>query len=291
MRSVVNTVFPPKMSTIGPQLPAHLQKQKEGESSSDDESYGPRLPSTACRGPPPPPAQRDQESNSDTDDSDDYGPSLPPGLKNAKSSGESESDDEDMVGPSIAEKTGVRSSHEIAEEFEARSKRMKDKLEGKDMQEVKRDSWMLELPEEKANRFGLMPTARQFSRKGVEERGKDRSVWTDNPQEKQSKMEAGGTEKMENNHSDKVHLMRDREMEKVASELREKRGSSSLMNLHEEKLKKKKKEKGEESNERRPFDRDTDLQANRFDDAAKKAMLKKAAKIDDRFSSGNQKFL
>lgn len=43
--------------------------------------------------------------------------------------------------------------------------------------------------------------------------------------------------------------------------------------------------------ERRPFSRDVDLQVNRFDDAQKKAVLKKAQLLDDRFSSGQSKFL
>jgi hypothetical protein len=43
--------------------------------------------------------------------------------------------------------------------------------------------------------------------------------------------------------------------------------------------------------ERRPFNRETDLQVNRFDEAQKKAVLKKAQLLDDRFSSGQSKFL
>merc|ERR1712098_44289 len=104
---------------------------------------------------------------------------------------------------------------EVAREFEMRSNKMKDKLEGKDVKEVKRESWMLELPEEKANSFGLGP--RQFSRKGLPEKGKDRSMWTDSPAEKERNL-------------------RDLEMEKVSKELKQKRGADSLMELHEKKL-------------------------------------------------------
>jgi hypothetical protein len=43
--------------------------------------------------------------------------------------------------------------------------------------------------------------------------------------------------------------------------------------------------------ERRPFDRNIDLQARRFDEAQKKAIFKKAQLLDDRFSSGQSKFL
>merc|ERR1712059_19915 len=171
---------------------------------------------------------------------------------------------------------------------------MKDKLEGRNEEEVKRETWMLELPEEKANSFGLLPTARQFSRKGVHERGKDRSAWTDSPDERQRKLVEGDTkEEEEVDVRALVQRKRDREMEKVSGELKEKKGVTSLMNLHEDKLKKKKKEDSDAGDikERRPFDRDVDLQANRFDEAAKKTMLKQAARINDRFSSGNQKFL
>ena len=44
-----------KKMSFGPQLPAHLQKppQESDSESDDDQSYGPRLPSVACRGPKP----------------------------------------------------------------------------------------------------------------------------------------------------------------------------------------------------------------------------------------------
>ena len=42
---------------------------------------------------------------------------------------------------------------------------------------------------------------------------------------------------------------------------------------------------------RRPFDRDLDLGANKFDDAQRKLMIKKSAEINSRFAAGAQKFL
>jgi len=289
------------MSRIGPELPPHLLKKREDDSESDssDEGYGPQLPSVACRGPAPSALAGNGES-SDSDDS--YGPALPPQFKqnrNIELDGarprsdlvDSDSDsDGEMIGPTIAEKTDKQlSKEEVAREFEMRSNKMKDKLEGKDVKEVKRESWMLELPEEKANSFGLGP--RQFSRKGLPEKGKDRSMWTDSPAEKERKLREGvGDEEVV---EAPIVNLRDLEMEKVSKELKQKRGADSLMELHEKKLIKKKKEdlaNGEVA-ERRPFDRDIDLQANRFDDAVKKNMLKSAAKINDRFSQGNQKYL
>jgi hypothetical protein len=86
-------------------------------------------------------------------------------------------------------------------------------------------------------------------------------------------------------------LKRDSDMEKVANELREKRGTESLLERHSKKLKKDKEKESKKPQERRPFDRDIDLQANQFDEAKKKLMMKKASQLNDRFSSGNQKFL
>lgn len=57
-----------------------------------------------------------------------------------------------------------------------------------------------------------------------------------------------------------------------------------ILNLQKEK------EEGK-SEERRPFDRNIDLQANRFDEGQKKAIFKKAQLLNDRFSSGRSKFL
>ena len=87
-----------------------------------------------------------------------------------------------------------------------------------------------------------------------------------------------------------ISLKRDQEMEKMSKELKKKRGSESLMESHQKKLKQKEK-KDNKPKERRPFDREADLQVNVFDDARKKAMIKKAANIDNRFSSGQSKYL
>lgn len=50
-------------------------------------------------------------------------------------------------------------------------------------------------------------------------------------------------------------------------------------------------DKKNEKQERKPFDRDTDLQVNRFDEAQKKSILKKAQLLDTRFKHGKSKYL
>lgn len=49
-------------------------------------------------------------------------------------------------------------------------------------------------------------------------------------------------------------------------------------------MKKKAKEDANKPVERKPFDRDMDLQVNRFDEAQKKALLKKSQELNTRFS-------
>ena len=290
---------------VGPSLPPHLQKNNSGSSDeSDGEMEGPRLPSVPCRGPAPPSSDAKADGNESSSD-DDYMPALPPGFKaqvGKEEVSEEEVSDSETAGPRLQEQSiGPQLGGSAAREIEERARRMKDKLEGKEEKEVKRETWMLELPDEKASSFGLLPTARQFSRKGhlgPEKGKKNRSAWTDTPEEKARKAALGivpgqEEEEEEMDSTQLAALKRDEAMETVAEELRKKRGTASLMNLHDKKLKKKKKEEVDDGvkQERRPFDRDVDLQANQFDKAAKKAMLKKAAQINDRFSSGTQKFL
>ena len=64
----------------------------------------------------------------------------------------------------------------------------------------------------------------------------------------------------------------------------ESKRAESLMSLHTKKMKEKAKEEADKPVERRAFDRDTDLQVNRFDDAQKQRLLKKSQELNTRFS-------
>ena len=80
---------------------------------------------------------------------------------------------------------------------------------------------------------------------------------------------------------------------KRCSRMGSRMGSNRRFKKESKKISKKAKKEKEsgKTKERRPFDRDIDLQANRFDNAAKEAMLKRARQMDDRFSSGASKYL
>lgn len=253
---------------MGPALPPHLLRKREEERKGKEE-------------------EEEEEESSDEDDEALIGP-MPP------RPGEEESG----------------SSSGAGAEIEARARRMREKLEGRqESGEPKRETWMLELPEDRSKCFGLGP--RQFSRSNAEKKGRDKT-WTETPQERRARMERGGdAEKPEEEEEEDgkrkeedadvlaylASIKRDQEMEKVSDELKEKRGTESLMEMHGKKLKRKRKEEEEERKkgggvtERRPFDRDVDLQANRFDAAQKEMMLKRARQLDDRFSRGATKFL
>lgn len=298
--------------SYGPQLPAHLLKSQEhstrDEASSGDENdgnaYGPALP----------PSLKGKTSNDSKTEIDAYGPQLPK-LSHSNEClstkvQNSSSEDEDLVGPLPPQQHEMTlKQQQIDLELEKRAYSIKERLtQQNEVEEApKRDSWMTELPREKAKSFGLGP--RQFNRSSGPKPKQDRS-WTETPEmkAKRAALAASGIvvpdeEKVKEPKEEKdvleymASLKRDHDMESVANEMKKKRGTDSLVDLHEkERCKKQKKDKQaagilESKSERRPFDRDVDLQANRFDEAAKKAMLKKARKLNDNFSSGQQKYL
>lgn len=148
------------MSSIGPQLPVHLQQPTADIHDDDDDddtpgpSVGPQIPAHLIAGPSKPiltPKPTDQDDDEESNE-DDYGPALPPDLLAARSaptakrvvgpsfpapqthdrhrSGcDDDSDDDDDVGPmplpagiSFAEEDGVR-------EFMEREERRRKQIE------------------------------------------------------------------------------------------------------------------------------------------------------------------
>lgn len=110
---------------IGPSVPTNTKKQilevepsgavmssQQPESTSNN-VYGPQLPKTK-----------------DTENQDTYGPTIPLQLSNLVSNVVDEDSEEELVGP--VPLTGHEATvSTLAEEFEARAKKMKDKLTGK----------------------------------------------------------------------------------------------------------------------------------------------------------------
>ncbi|XP_060755007.1 GPALPP motifs-containing protein 1 [Neoarius graeffei] len=275
---------------------SHKKREAAGRDEEDDDGFfGPALPpgyqkqdSSPERlpvlGPALPPGFKKQHDDDEDEEEDEgrgvLGPALPPGYKAESSS--SEEEDRDIIGP-MPSKDGVQSS--VALDFERRAKRMKDRLLGRDDEPEKqqRESWMTELPPE-LQHVGL--EARTFKKRSGPE-DKDRSIWTDTPadrerkaRERQEAKARGETPKDDGPRLSKKDL----EMAEKVSKYNEAKRGESLLSMHAKKMKKKAEEDSKKPVEWRPFDRDIDLQVNRFDAAQKKALLKKSQELNTRFS-------
>ncbi|XP_028435626.1 GPALPP motifs-containing protein 1 [Perca flavescens] len=257
---------------FGPALPPGFRKQQS--SPERPPVLGPALPPGFRR------AAYENDDDNDGEDGEDFpGPALPPGYQAESSS--SEGGDDDVIGP-MPPKGPIEDS--VALDFERRARRMKEKLIGDDTPEVlARETWMTELPPE-LQHIGL--GARTFKKKSGPE-NKDRSIWTDTPAD----IERKTREHLERKKKGEVEIddvpqvsKRDVEMADKVFKYNESKRAESLVSMHTKKMKEKAKEKADKPVERRPFDRDEDLQVNRFDEAQKQRLLKKSQELNTRFS-------
>ncbi|KAA8595843.1 GPALPP motifs-containing protein 1 [Etheostoma spectabile] len=257
---------------FGPALPPGFKKQQS--SPERPPVLGPALPPGFRR------AVYENDDDKDGEDEEDFpGPALPPGYQAESSS--SEGEDDEVIGP-MPPKGPVEDS--VALDFERRARRMKEKLIGNDTPEVlARETWMTELPPE-LQHIGL--GARTFKKKSGPE-NKDRSIWTDTPAD----IERKAREHLERKKKGEVEIddvpqvsKKDVEMADKVSKYNDSKRAESLVSMHTKKMKEKAKEKADKPVERRPFDRDEDLQVNRFDEAQKQRLLKKSQELNTRFS-------
>ncbi|KAM5181237.1 GPALPP motifs-containing protein 1 [Mantella aurantiaca] len=262
------------------------EEEEEDDEDDDDEFFGPALP----------PGFKKQ---SDSPDRPVIGPALPPGFKRqdseeseddsdskdtkCKSSDSEDDDDVGIVGP-LPAKGHIQSN--VAEEIERRAWKMKQKLTAKDdgPKNPTRESWMTELPPELTN-FGLGP--RTFKRRANEKSG-DRSEWTDTPADREKKAQEKQEGKVSSKKGEEQPQVseRDRRLADQVSTYNDTKRSESLLDLHRKKLKRKAEDDKDKAKERKPFDREQDLQVNRFDDAQKKALLRKSKELNTKFSHG-----
>ncbi|NXV11045.1 GPAM1 protein, partial [Cepphus grylle] len=274
--------------------PAPKKPKRIQEDDDDDGFFGPALP----------PGFKKQD---DSPERPIIGPALPPGFrKPSQDTGnsrcsigpcvssefrtqvtDSSEEEEDFIGPMPA-KGPVES--DVTEEFERRAQRMKEKLTSADSDEPKqvtRESWMTELPPELKS-FGFGP--RTFKRRADDKSG-DRSIWTDTPADRERKAkEREEAKKSTSKDNEEIVLSgRDKRLVEQVTSYNESKRSESLMDIHQKKLKSKASEEKNKPQERRPFDRDQDLKVNRFDEAQKKALIRKSRDLNSKFehSKGN----
>lgn len=282
---------------IGPALPPHLQNRKSNDKSESSD------PEPRCIGPALPPgfaASPVSEHEHISSESE-----LSPFSEPEDDEEEDDHDSEGFIGPLPG-----TSSSRVNVELEQRALELKIRQ----MEEATasangggssvpkaREDWMLELPDiRKISDMGL--GARQFRTREKPEIG-DRSVWTDTPADRERKKKSSsGSERSSKHSADaaaererererSLIAKRDKEQEKMVKQHKKKhKRDKTLLEIHQSKLKEKTSSDSSEPT-RRPFDRNVDLHANRFDDAQKKAIMKKAQLLNSRFSSGSSKYL
>lgn len=200
---------------------------------------------------------------------------------------DSNSDGEGCIGPQPFEiSSPANNKNDRASQFEMRARLMKDRLEGKNKPEEKlqRESWMMELPSTGlAQNIGL--TARTFRTRTGPDMG-DRSMWTDTPADREKKIKEGLKEEQSKHKDSFVNSERDKQMAKEVYKYNKSKRPMSLLEMHEKERKMLKKEKGKEPQVRRPFDREIDLQTNRFDDAQRQSIIKKSRDLNTKFATG-----
>ncbi|XP_051870949.1 GPALPP motifs-containing protein 1 [Pristis pectinata] len=254
------------------------------EDDGDDGFFGPALP--------PGFPKREQSPERPF-----IGPALPPGFSRSEKETElavpsslsmlppdEDSDEETLIGPMPS--TGTVENSVVAD-IERRSNRMKEKLVSGDMddsQKQARESWMTELPPVLQN-IGL--GARTFKRRANGE-SSDRSIWTDTPADRERKAQEMLEAKVSSaKDSEQPNISeRDKRLAKEVASYNESTRSESLLDMHSKKLKRKAEAEKSKPQERRAFDRDQDLQVHRFDEAQKKALIKKSKELNSRFSHG-----
>ncbi|XP_025052008.1 GPALPP motifs-containing protein 1 isoform X3 [Alligator sinensis] len=280
------------------------QKPKRVQKDDSDGFFGPVLPPGFKKeddsperpviGPALPPGFRKPSQDSE-ENSCPVGPSVPPQFSSQGSklhssmcttkegalAADSSEEDDDLIGPMPA-KGPVES--DVTREFEYRAQRMKEKLTCTDddgSKRVTRESWMTELPPE-LKKFGLGP--RTFKRRADDKSG-DRSIWTDTPADRERKAKEMHEAKKSTSKGDEeiVFSRRDKRLAEQVSSYNDSKRPESLMDMHHKKLKSKATEDKNKPQERRPFDRDQDLQVNRFDEAQKKALIKKSRELNTKF--------
>ncbi|XP_070173372.1 serine-rich adhesin for platelets-like isoform X2 [Littorina saxatilis] len=152
--------------------------------------------------------------------------------------------DGEVVGPMVSEMSHGDEVVQAAEEFERRSRKMKDHLTVKAEAEPgpsKREEWMTELPPEMGKTIGV--TARTFSNKGGGTTDdKDRSDWTDTPADKIKKEKEGGKSKKRKRDEGEKNVVkqRDDQLQQQIEEYNKKKRPESLVEMHQKSKKKKK---------------------------------------------------
>ncbi|XP_022108256.1 GPALPP motifs-containing protein 1-like [Acanthaster planci] len=303
----------PSICPIGPVMPPRLNTSDKGEKLAPEDSHDQEDsdPEDSTYGPALPPGFATSKRPSDKPCT--IGPALPPGFRKTTAeddgdvdpegdevSEDESSDEEEVIGPMLPADEGNSFLNTYLSQLSGLHLCM-EQIHVEDVAPA-RDSWMTELPEFSKN-FGLGP--RTF-RKSARPDEQDRSGWTETPADRarkhQERMEKAAAQMLASSSSKDVKEKkqkkegrgekkseRDKRLAQQVAQHNQTTRPESLMEMHTKSRKRKLAEGGLKEQERRPFDRETDLQVNRFDEARRKQLLKKSANLGDKFSHSNEK--
>ncbi|KAG2135135.1 hypothetical protein DEU56DRAFT_399943 [Suillus clintonianus] len=307
------------MSSIGPQIPAHLLPSIASAEDSDEEddytpslppdlaasrTAGPSLPSTSESNTPPPKRQY-------------VGPSLP--RPQAPYDDDSDSD----VGPQplpAAYASRVEGKSGVEEFLEREERRRKLQEEASKPKKLQREEWMLVPPKKGDLLASLDPTKarpRQFARSAAPSRDDSgSSLWTETPAEKQQRLadevagrkrRATNAEPEEESHDAAKRRRQDEEIRRGVDEhtvcflsllvslkrnlsviCQRKARGSALVQSHIEREKEEEKHRPKQSEPSVIWDheRDMSLGGRLMDDKQRQKMLRDAKGLGERFGSG-----
>lgn len=273
------------MSTVGPELPPHLQAKRKREDEAHDTPPKRRRSSSTSLddakprrviGPALPPAPLSElppsvpEPNADSDSSDDdFGPSLPPPPGSTKQIEE------------------TKRQHKLEEDSAAREAAKKPQ----------REEWMLVPPKSDDWSARVDPTKlknRKFQTgkgsKAPAGKSEGDALWTETPEQKRQRLEDEimgvkkpaqlGTE----DKKDARQMEEARETDRRIREYNEKNRNTSLYSEHKKTVPKEK----EDDPSTRAFDKEKDIGLGmKVGHAQKKEMLNRAKDFGSRFSGGN----
>ena len=281
------------MSTVGPELPPHLQAKRKRNDSNDETLNTSHTPTKRARssspdeeakprriiGPTAPPAPLSErpstscESNVDSSssDDDDFGPSLPPARGSANDAIESKRQ-QGLENDAIARKAAA--------------------------EKPQREEWMLVPPKQDDWSSRVDPTKlrnRKFntgkgSKAPAQSSGGENALWTETPEQKRQRLEdevMGVKKPAQLGPETKKDVWKEQEAKetrKKIEEYNEKNRNSSLYNEHKKSEPKDK----EDDPSKRAFDKEKDIGLGmKVGHAQKKEMLNRAKDFGSRFAGGS----
>lgn len=276
-----------KMSTVGPQLPPHLQTKRKRDDEPLEPSHTPpkRARSSSSTdeqkprrviGPAAPPADLSElpttapDSESDSSEDDDFGPSLPPAPGSRKHKAETE-------------------RQQVLENEAAACEAAK---------KPQREEWMLLPPKQDDWSARVDPTKiknRKFntgkgSKAPNSRGGAENTLWTETPEQKRQRLEdevMGVKKPAQLGPEDNRDFRKEqeaRETQKRIQEYNERNRNTSLYNEHKKAVHTEK----EDDPSARAFDKEKDVGLGvKVGHAQRKDMLNRAKDFGSRFAGGN----